>query len=711
MTLNQKIINYIRAGYTTFYLHTAETDRAEMLVADIAQQLQFKVHEFNLAQGKIDFQNKSLIKDNQGRIENSFSDLIDEDMEQCLFLIKNAKLALENNPIAIARLQYLIEKIERFSGKECAIILQSAEIYIPADLEPFITLIEMPLPQEADIRQIIQTQQTDISPELLSSFTTALSGLNELEIKKVLTLIAQQISFSEENHDAILQEIRQQKEQIIAKSGVLEMVKVDNNINDIGGLEQLKQWLTEQHYTLSHLEEAKSFGVKAPKGTLIAGMPGCGKSLTAKAAAALFRQPLLRLDIGSLLGKYVGESENNMRKALAMAESISPCVLWVDELEKAFVGMKGDNASEVSSRLLGYFLTWLQEKSKPVFIIATANDITALPPELLRKGRFDEIFYVGFPNFKEREQIIKIHLSKAKQKAEQFDLHTLARLCRDYSGADIENAIYDGVKKAFISNNKMLTQTLLEEAIKKTVPLRKTLKDKVGEYEKKFDELYLSPASHNDGLSISDMIKMADNPNYLERKKVAEYEEVTEELLEKLSQDTNLEVRKAVFSNPSCPTKILDKQISLETNDKLYNKDIFEIITKHRNVSLELALEKCRNTENYVDNVMKNRVFGVEHISLLEKLAKDSSYYVRKYIPKNSYITEEIQKILAKDSNNDIKKTLASNVNITQEVQEILAKDDDYDVRTALASNINITKNVKKILDSRNIWFFSKVYK
>ena len=198
------------------------------------------------------------------------------------------------------------------------------------------------------------------------------------------------------------------------------------------------------------------------------------------------------------------------------------------------------------------------------------------------------------------------------------------------------------------------------------------------------------------------MNKMADNPNYLERKKVAEYEEVTEELLEKLSQDTNLEVRKAVFSNPSCPTKILDKQISLETNDKLYNKDIFEIITKHRNVSLELTLEKCRNTENYVDNVMKNRVFGVEHISLLEKLAKDSSYYVRKYIPKNSYITEEIQKILAKDSNNDIKKTLASNVNITQEVQEILAKDDDYDVRTALANNINITKNVKKILDSRN---------
>ncbi|KYK92010.1 AAA family ATPase, partial [Aggregatibacter actinomycetemcomitans] len=208
------------------------------------------------------------------------------------------------------------------------------------------------------------------------------------------------------------------------------------------------------------------------------GMPGCGKSLTAKAAAALFQQPLLRLDIGSLLGKYVGESETNMRKALAMAEIISPCVLWVDELEKAFVGMSGNNASEVSSRLLGYFLTWLQEKIAPVFIIATANDITALPPELLRKGRFDEIFYVGFPTKKERKKIIEIHLAKAKQKASEFDIDALANECRDYAGADIENAIFDAVKNAFISNDKILTQDLLLEAIRKTTPLRKTLKDK-----------------------------------------------------------------------------------------------------------------------------------------------------------------------------------------------------------------------------------------
>ena len=304
------------------------------------------------------------------------------------------------------------------------------------------------MPDQKQIQAVLK--QESIANELTDRLTTALSGLNELDIQQLLNLLKNKYGeLTVENEKVILAEIQQQKEQIIAKSGVLEMVKVNEEIEDIGGLEKLKAWLQDQSYIVKNLQAAKEFGVKAPKGTLIAGMPGCGKSLTAKAAAALFQQPLLRLDIGSLLGKYVGESETNMRKALVMAESISPCVLWVDELEKAFVGMSGNNASEVSSRLLGYFLTWLQEKTAPVFIIATANDITALPPELLRKGRFDEIFYVGFPTKKERKKIIEIHLTKAKQDASQFDIEELAKECRDYAGADIENAIFDAVKKAF----------------------------------------------------------------------------------------------------------------------------------------------------------------------------------------------------------------------------------------------------------------------
>ncbi|EIG25848.1 AAA family ATPase [Haemophilus paraphrohaemolyticus] len=516
--LTQQIIDYIQAGYTAFYLKTTELARADRLISEVANQLRFNVIEYNLAYGRVKFENKEIIDDSLTSFEKIFNHLRHEDLENNLILIKDAKLGLENNSVALARLKYLLDQLNFYKG-ECAVILQSADVYLPNEIEPLVTLLELPLPDQNQIQVVLK--QENIANELTDRLITALSGLNELDIQQLLNLLKNKYSeLTVENEKVILTEIQQQKEQIIAKSGVLEMVKVNEEIEDIGGLEKLKAWLQDQSYIVKNLQAAKEFGVKAPKGTLIAGMPGCGKSLTAKAAAALFQQPLLRLDIGSLLGKYVGESETNMRKALAMAESISPCVLWVDELEKAFVGMTGNNASEVSSRLLGYFLTWLQEKTAPVFIIATANDITALPPELLRKGRFDEIFYVGFPTKKERKKIIEIHLVKAKQDASQFDIEDLAKECRDYAGADIENAIFEAVKKAFIQQGE-LTQELLLEAIRNTTPLRKTLKDKVGEYEKKFDELYLSPASENDDLSIPQMIKMAEDTNYLERLKVA----------------------------------------------------------------------------------------------------------------------------------------------------------------------------------------------
>ena len=612
--LTQQIIDYIQAGYTAFYLKTSELARADRLIGEVANQLRFNVIEYNLAYGRVKFENKESIDDSLTSFEKIFNHLRYEDLENNLILIKDAKLGLENNPVALARLKYLLDTLNDYKG-ESAVILQSADVYLPNEIEPLVTLLELPLPDQNQIQAVLK--QEKIANELTDRLTTALSGLNELDIQQLLNLLKNKYGeLTVENEKVILAEIQQQIEQIIAKSGVLEMVKVNEEIEDIGGLEKLKAWLQDQSYIVKNLQAAKEFGVKAPKGTLIAGMPGCGKSLTAKAAAALFQQPLLRLDIGSLLGKYVGESETNMRKALAMAESISPCVLWVDELEKAFVGMTGNNASEVSSRLLGYFLTWLQEKTAPVFIIATANDITALPPELLRKGRFDEIFYVGFPTKKERKKIIEIHLVKAKQDASQFDIEELAKECRDYAGADIENAIFDAVKKAFIGNDKILTQDLLLEAIRKTTPLRKTLKDKVGEYEKKFDELYLSPASENDGLSIAQMVKMAKDPNYLTRLNVANDENVTEEILEQLAKDDNLEVRKAVFKNINCPTKVLDEQLSLEENHERYDEKFLDIIYQNKNVSFALALDKWKEdikTRSRIDHLFKNN-----DISLLE---------------------------------------------------------------------------------------------
>ena len=218
----------------------------------------------------------------------------------------------------------------------------------------------------------------------------------------------------------------EEKRQIVKKSGILEMVSAAEGIDDIGGLEELKTWLKRKAAILADLTRAKDFGVDTPKGVMIVGMPGCGKSLTAKAASTLFGLPLLRLDVGSLMGKYVGESESNMRRALQLADAVSPCVLWVDEVEKAFAGIGGAGA-ETTSRLFGHFLTWMQEKTKPVFVVATANAIANLPPELLRKGRFDEIFYVDFPSKAERAEILHVHLRKRAQEERGIDTNGVGK--------------------------------------------------------------------------------------------------------------------------------------------------------------------------------------------------------------------------------------------------------------------------------------------
>lgn len=692
--LTQQIIDYIQAGYTAFYLKTTELARVDKLTSEVAEQLNFNVIEYNLAYGKVKFENKEIIDDSLTSFEKIFNHLRHEDLENNLILIKDAKLGLEKNSVALARLKYLLDQLNFYKG-ECAVILQSADVYLPNEIEPLVTLLELPLPNQKQIQAVLK--QENIANELTDRLTTALSGLNELDIQQLLNLLKNKYGeLTVENEKVILSEIQQQKEQIIAKSGVLEMVKVSEEIEDIGGLEKLKAWLQDQSYIVKNLQAAKEFGVKAPKGTLIAGMPGCGKSLTAKAAAALFQQPLLRLDIGSLLGKYVGESETNMRKALAMAESISPCVLWVDELEKAFVGMSGNNASEVSSRLLGYFLTWLQEKTAPVFIIATANDITALPPELLRKGRFDEIFYVGFPTKKERKKIIEIHLVKAKQDTSQFDIENLAKECRDYAGADIENAIFEAVKKAFIQQGK-LTQELLLEAIRNTTPLRKTLKDKVGEYEKKFDELYLSPASENDDLSIPQMIKMAEDTNYLERLKVAKNEDVTEEILEKLAKDENLDVRKAVFSNPRCPAKLVNWKLQLDREDEEYDEEFEKILLSNPNISFELAMKKLCDNDDYFDLLSENISLKNNNFQNTLLDLDDEDFDILLAI--SPYVSENSQVRIYERNNRDVIKYLIENERLCESVQiSIIQNSDYYDLVSDMVDNVDLSEKAQNIL-------------
>ena len=326
-----------------------------------------------------------------------------------------------------------------------------------------------------------------IQESLVDEFAVALKGLTEYEI---LNLLALAYSRRGDLYREDLSLIFDQKQQMIKKAGILEMIPLNETMEDIGGLENLKEWFKRKAKVYKNMDKASAYGVDMPKGVLIAGVPGCGKSLNAKAAANLFEVPLLRLDMGRLMGKYVGESEGNLRKAIALAEAISPCVLWIDELEKAFAGIgESGGGAEVTTRLFGNFLTWMQEKTSPVFVVATANNITKLPPELLRKGRFDEIFYVGLPNAQEREKIFQIHIGKRrKQDLGKINIGTLVDKTSGFSGADIEGVVKDAVEAAFADDKDGVRTEDLLEAVKNTNSLSEIMADSL----KKMEEEYKS---------------------------------------------------------------------------------------------------------------------------------------------------------------------------------------------------------------------------
>ena len=336
------------------------------------------------------------------------------------------------------------------------------------------------------------------SPRLDSGFLQELAvnfkGLSEYEIKSILGIALSDDGVIDKSD---LDMIFGQKQQLIQKSGILEMVPLKEGLEDIGGLESLKSWLQRKQKIFKDIRKAKQFGVGIPKGVLIAGMPGCGKSLNAKAAAKLFGVPLLRLDMGRLMGKYVGESEANMRKAIVLAEAISPCVLWIDELEKSFAGVGGEGAgNDISTRLFGTFLTWLQEKDSLAFVVATANNIVKLPPELLRKGRFDEIFYVGLPNEAERKKIFSIHIKKRRPNdLKNINVDKLVKLTKGYSGADIEGVVRDGVEEAFAKGKSCLDTEDIILAINNTHSLSEIMKDSLDAISKVYHDRKFKNAS------------------------------------------------------------------------------------------------------------------------------------------------------------------------------------------------------------------------
>lgn len=257
-------------------------------------------------------------------------------------------------------------------------------------------------------------------------------------------------------------------------------------MDGIGGMKALKEYLKNKSKVISDLPKAMEFGVSIPKGVFIVGMPGCGKSLCAKASAALFNSPLLKLDMGSMMGKYVGESESNLRKAIKIAEAAAPCVLWIDEIEKAFSGVGGNN--DIMTRMFGYFLSWMQEKQTSVYVIATANNADNLPPELKRKGRFDEIFCVNLPDKEERKDIFKIHLEKKKKSLDDASLNSICQITDGFNGADIESVVNEAVEECFLSGVRELSKNVLEDIARQTISISKSCKKQIDNMKKAFQE-------------------------------------------------------------------------------------------------------------------------------------------------------------------------------------------------------------------------------
>ncbi|HEY9738663.1 MAG TPA: AAA family ATPase, partial [Trichocoleus sp.] len=265
-----------------------------------------------------------------------------------------------------------------------------------------------------------------------------------------------------------VQRVLERKARVLHEEGLLDYFPPETNLAQLGGFEGLKQWLARAKVGFS--AQAKAFDLPAPKGILIVGIQGCGKSLSAKTIAREWNLPLLKLDAGRLYDKYVGESEKNFRRAVTLAETMAPCVLWIDEIEKS-MGQSGSDADGgLSRRLFGYFLTWLQEKSQEIFVVATANDLSQIPPELLRKGRFDEIFFVDLPEAKERAAILHIHLARHKQPPQRFDMAALVQATDGFSGAEIEQVVISAIYRAIYEKRAVDTALLVEE-IKRTVPL------------------------------------------------------------------------------------------------------------------------------------------------------------------------------------------------------------------------------------------------
>lgn len=499
--VRKEIQSYVKSHCPIIYLQTYEEDKADQVVNELFKGENEKIREWNLASGWIDLKTKEKMMDETLDLASALLSYNSLDMLKKIsaIVLKDAHHFLRE-PRVIAAIKSIVMLLNNpNNGLKVTLFIVSSRREIPIELENFISLFELPSPDKKEILEILKSvdEKNRGTDQQLDELAESLRGLTYHQIVQlVYRILNRSPILNEKGKDLVLEE----KSQIIRKSGILELVPTEgkSNSGNLGGFNSLKTWIDSKKMVLDRLSEAEEFGVDLPKGIILAGMPGCGKSLCAKVIAQDFNLPLLRLDVGKLHGRYVGDSEENMRRALKLAEDISPCVLWIDEMEKAFSGVKpGGNSSDVTTRLFGYFLSWLQDRKSPVFVVATANDLSSLPTELLRKGRFDENFFVDFPTPQECAEILKIHLERRKQGHLGNDkLKEIAgKMKKGYSGADIESAVSLAVEQLFVSGTKKITEAHLNKALMDTKSISDAMPEKIKEYREIFKKWNLSPVA------------------------------------------------------------------------------------------------------------------------------------------------------------------------------------------------------------------------
>lgn len=469
----------IQAQYPLIYLVTSEEERAERTIATIAQNKpqQRRVFVWTLTHGIVEYGQPRHVTQHNTVSPQAAIEWVIRQRDPGIFIFKDLHPFRDSPEVT----RWLRDAIASFKGTQKIIILMSPVQQVPIELEKEVVVLDYPLPDLTELNQVL-TNQLDptrnrrLTTETREKLLKAALGLTRDEAEKVYRKAHVKTGrLTEAEVDIILSE----KKQLIRRNGILEYIEEDETIDAVGGLEELKRWLVQRSNAFT--ERAREYGLPQPKGMLILGVPGCGKSLIAKTTARLWGLPLLRLDMGRVYdGSMVGRSEANLRGALKTAESISPAILFIDELDKAFAGTSGsaDSDGGTSSRIFGSFLTWLQEKTSPVFVMATANRVERLPGEFLRKGRFDEIFFVDLPNAEERKEIFKIHLAKRKRELERFDLEQLAKVSDGFSGAEIEQGLIAAMYEAF-AQDREFTQLDIIAAIKATLPLSRTMTEQV----------------------------------------------------------------------------------------------------------------------------------------------------------------------------------------------------------------------------------------